>query len=56
MSENRDEDGRLREEVFKCRETNVVFKNVACTGERLNSHKFLFKYTYIYIYTAMATR
>ena len=50
MSENRDEDGRLREEVFMSEKRTSSLKMLRVRANALNSHKFLFKYTYIYIY------
>ena len=50
MSENRDEDGRLREEVFMSEKRTSSLKMLRVRTNALNSHKFLFKYTYIYIY------
>ena len=50
MSENRDEDGRLREEVFMSEKRTSSLKMLRVRANALNSHKFLFKYTHIYIY------
>ena len=50
MSENRDEDGRLREEVFMSEKRTSSLKMLRVRANALNSHKFLFKYhTHIYI-------
>ena len=52
MSENRDEDGRLREEVFMSEKRTSSLKMLRVRANALNSHKFLFKY-HTYIYTAV---
>jgi hypothetical protein len=55
VSENRDEDGRLREEVFMSEKRTSSLKMLRVRANALNSHKFLFKY-HTYIYTAVPHR
>ena len=50
MSENRDEDGRLREEVFMSEKRTSSLKMLRVRANALNSHKFLFKYHTYSIY------
>ena len=49
MSENRDEDGRLREKVFVSEKRTSSLKMLRVRANALNSHKFLFKYHFIYM-------